>query len=176
MELLRGRLNRMQALINGILEYSRVKRVNISTEEVEVQTLLDELIPVLGVPETHQVSLESAMPVLLTNRTRIEQVFSNLISNAFKYHDKPSGKIRISYEEVGSFHQFTVADDGPGIDPAYHDKIFAIFQTLQPRDKVESTGVGLAIVKKIVEDQGGLVRVQSELGKGAAFIFTLPKS
>ena len=101
-------------------------------------------------------------------------MFSNLISNAFKYHDKPNGTIRVHYEDADHFHQFTVADDGPGIDPAYHEKIFAIFQTLQPRDKVESTGVGLAIVKKIVEDQGG-IRVQSELGKGSAFVFTLPK-
>jgi signal transduction histidine kinase len=175
MELLRGRVNRMQALINGILDYSRVNRGHITTEEIDVQALLHELISALGVPQTHPVSLESPMPVLLTNRTRMEQVFSNLISNAFKYHDKPNGKIRVYYEDVGHFHQFTVADDGPGIDRAYHDKIFAIFQTLQSRDKFESTGVGLAIVKKIVEDQGGRIRVQSELGKGSAFIFTLPK-
>jgi PAS domain S-box-containing protein len=176
MDLLRDRVSRMQALINGVLNYSRVNRTNITVEEVKVSTLLDELVSILGVPETHPVALETPMPVLITNRTRIEQVFSNLISNAIKYHDKPGGRIRVYYEETEAFHQFSVVDDGPGIDPAYHEKIFVIFQTLQASDKIESTGVGLAIVKKIVEDQGGQIWVQSELGQGSAFIFTLPKS
>jgi PAS domain S-box-containing protein len=175
MALLRGRVNRMQALINGVLDYSRVNRTNVTLEEVDILPLLQELISVLGVPETHPVLIDTAMPVLVTNQTRIEQVFSNLISNAFKYHDKPSGRISIQHEETKDFHQFKVVDDGPGIDPEYHEKVFVIFQTLQARDKVESTGVGLAIVKKIIEDQGGRIWIESQPGQGTAFVFTVPK-
>jgi PAS domain S-box-containing protein len=175
MELLRGRVNRMQSLISGILEYSKVNRTKASYEEVDVAVLLQEVQSVLDIPATHPVILQTEMPLLLSNRTRLEQVFSNLISNAYKYHDKPAGHIRIAYQEMKDVHQFSVSDDGPGIAPEYHEKIFIIFQTLQAKDKLESTGVGLAIVKKIIEEQGGKIWVESQPGEGSTFLFTLPK-
>jgi len=103
-------------------------------------------------------------------------VFTNLISNALKYHHHPAtGTVTVGCDDAGEFYLFSVADDGPGIAPEYHERIFVIFQTLTERDTLESTGVGLAIVKKIVERQGGHIGVKSTEGQGAKFIFTWPK-
>jgi PAS domain S-box-containing protein len=175
MNLLRGRVHRMQALINGILEYSRVSRTKASHEDVNVNVMLNDLVSILGIPENYKVILNVGVQMVRTNRIRLEQVFSNLISNAIKYHNKPTGTIEINCIEKKDFYEFSVADDGSGIAPEYHEKIFIIFQTLEARDKVESTGVGLAIVKKIVEEEGGKIWIESELGKGSRFIFTLPR-
>jgi signal transduction histidine kinase len=102
----------------------------------------------------------------------------NLIGNAIKHHDRPQeGRVSVSVADAGELYEFRVADDGPGIDPAYHEKVFVIFQTLEPRDKVEGTGIGLAIVKKTVERFGGAVRVESagRGSRGATFAFTWPR-
>ncbi|OGX82368.1 sensor histidine kinase [Hymenobacter glacialis] len=107
---------------------------------------------------------------------QLQQVFTNLISNALKYHDHPAtGTVEIGCDDAGDFYLFSVADDGPGIDPEYHERVFVIFQTLTERDTLESTGVGLAIVKKIVERQGGRISIKSAEGQGAKFLFTWPK-
>ncbi len=103
------------------------------------------------------------------------QVFSNLISNAIKYHNKPTGEIKIYSDEKADHHVFFVEDDGPGIEKTYHDKIFVIFQTLQERDSFESTGVGLAIVKKILDARKEQIMIKSEPGKGSVFSFTWSK-
>ena len=102
-------------------------------------------------------------------------MFSNLIGNAVKYHDRPDGRVQVSVRDTGAFYEFPVADDGPGIAPQYHEKVFTMFQTLAPRDKVESTGIGLTLVKKIVEDQGGGIVLDSDVGHGATFRLTWPK-
>jgi light-regulated signal transduction histidine kinase (bacteriophytochrome) len=115
------------------------------------------------------------MPVFVTDQTRLCQVFTNLIGNAIKYNDNPKPEIKISAREENANWLFSIQDNGPGIDQKFHEKIFVIFQTLNRRDDVESTGVGLAIVKKIIEDQGGSIWVESELGEGADFKFLWPK-
>ena len=115
------------------------------------------------------------MPVITADRIKIEQVFSNYISNAIKYNDNSEPVIHVGYNDTPTHYHFYVKDNGPGIEAEYHDKVFAIFQTLNARDKVESTGVGLAIVKKIVEEAGGTVWIESAPGQGAAFFFSLPK-
>jgi PAS domain S-box-containing protein len=175
MVILRGRVFRMQNLIDGILSYSRVGRAKAAIEKINVDALVKEVISVVGVSDKFRVNILKDLPTVVTNSTWLEQVFSNLVSNAIKYHDKPSGTITIDYHQFPDFHEFSVADDGPGIAPEFHEKIFVIFQTLNARDNKESTGVGLAIVKKIIEEQGGSIRVESEEGKGAKFIFTIPK-
>jgi light-regulated signal transduction histidine kinase (bacteriophytochrome) len=106
---------------------------------------------------------------------KLQQIFLNLIHNAVKYNDKEDIQIDIGCEDAGANWKFFVRDNGPGIEPKYHDKIFVIFQTLNARDEVESRGVGLAIVKKIIEEEGGKIWVESEKGKGASFCFTWPK-
>jgi signal transduction histidine kinase len=118
--------------------------------------------------------VQPGMPVLHTERLPLQQVFLNLVSNAVKYGG-PGVRVEVSAHDAGQGgHHFTVRDDGPGIAPEYHERIFAIFQTLAARDKVEGTGIGLSIVKKMVESRGGQVWVESAPGRGAAFHFLWP--
>ncbi|NDK54629.1 sensor histidine kinase [Pontibacter fetidus] len=173
--MMRARVHRMENLINGILALARIGRTTLIEEQVDVKELLTETIDLLALPERFKVTMPAHLPVLYTARVQLQQVFSNLISNAAKYNNKPQGRINIAYEEQENFHVFSVADNGPGIDKEYHDRIFIIFQTLQERDAVESTGVGLAIVKKIVEWQGGTIHVDSTPDQGSTFTFYWPK-
>ncbi|MGB7485603.1 MAG: PAS domain S-box protein [Phormidesmis sp.] len=175
-ELLKSRVKRMEGLINGLLEYSRVDRTHQSHERVDVADLIDEVVDSISPPAGFKIELDPNLPVLESKKVPLRQVFSNLITNAVKHHDQPDGTIRISARPVDSFYEFTVADDGPGIEPAYHDKIFVIFQTLQSRDDFESTGIGLSLVQKIVRSEGGTISLNSTLGAGAAFRFTWPKA
>ncbi len=108
-------------------------------------------------------------------KTRIEQVFQNLLSNAIKFMDKPQGKITIACTETNGYWQVSVTDNGPGIEKRHFDRIFQIFQKLSDKKYLDSTGIGLALVKKIVEMYGGKVWVESELGLGTTFFFTLKK-
>jgi PAS domain S-box-containing protein len=176
MELLRGRVRRMEALIDGILQLSRVGRVRTNPEAVRVSELLREVVDLLHPPEGFVIEIGADMPTVTAERLRLEQVFMNLINNAIKYHGPPPGRVWVSWRDAGGNRlEFAVADDGPGIAAQYHEKIFAVFQTLAARDKVEGTGLGLSLVRKIVEDQGGRVWVDSEPGRGATFRFTWPK-
>lgn len=175
MNTLRGRVHRMEALINGILSYSRSTRSKVEIGKVDVGLLLDDILEGILISEKFSVIKKVQMPEIVNNKIWIEQIFSNLISNAIKHHDKPVGKIEINYTEEAAFHKFSVSDDGPGIPKEFQEKVFTIFQTLEARDKVENTGVGLSIVKKIIEEQQGKIWIESEAGKGTSFIFTLPK-
>jgi PAS domain S-box-containing protein len=176
MEMLRGRVHRMEALINGILQYSRVGRVKIRPERVDIEQLIRECIDLLGPPAQFVFDIGPDMPVIVGQKLRLQQVIMNLISNAIKHHDRPGGRLRISARDLGELYEFSFSDNGPGIAPAYHEKIFQLFQTLRPRDQVEATGVGLSLVKRIVESQGGSVQVESQEGHGATFRFTWPKN
>ncbi|MBT2557316.1 CHASE3 domain-containing protein [Hymenobacter sp. ISL-91] len=174
--LMRTRVRRMEHLITGILDLARVGRTPQADEAVFVRQLLREIIDSLELPAGFEVELPFYLPTLHTNQIQLEQVFTNLISNAAKYHHDPAhGRVAIGCVEMPDFYTFSVTDNGPGIAPEYHERIFIIFQTLTERDTLESTGVGLAIVKKIVERRGGTIRVESAEGAGASFIFTWPK-
>jgi light-regulated signal transduction histidine kinase (bacteriophytochrome) len=175
MDLMQGRVHRMEALINGLLQYSRIGRISTASEVVDVEALLAEVIDSLAPPPEFTVTVMPGMPMLMTERLPLEQVFANLISNGIKHNHRPDGQIVISVEEQTDFYEFAVADNGPGIAPEFHNKVFVIFQTLQPRDTVENTGVGLAIVKKIIEDKGGTIALESQPNQGATFRFTWPK-
>lgn len=175
MQLLRGRVHRMEALINGLLEYSRIGRLDAEIETVDVKTLLMEVIDSLALPPTFTVIVDESMPTLTAKRLFLEQVFANLISNAVKHHPRENGQVTISVHDRGGYYEFAVSDDGNGIAPEYHDRIFTIFQTLEARDTKESTGIGLSIVKKIIETEGGSISVDSQVGTGATFRFTWHK-
>jgi PAS domain S-box-containing protein len=175
LDLLRGRVNRMEGLIDGILQYSRIGRVQGDLEPVEVGELLRDVVDLLGVPPEFTVEIGPGMPTITTERVRLQQVFSNLIGNAVKHRSRPDGHVCISTTDEHTMYEFAVADDGPGIAPQYHDRIFVIFQTLASRDTVEGSGLGLSLVKKIVESQGGRIWVESAEGAGATFHFTWPK-
>ena len=173
--LLRGRIHRMENLINGVLEYSRIGRTKIEKENTDLKKMLNQVIDSVVPIEGFEVIIGKKIPTISTEKILIEQVFSNLISNAVKYNDKAIGKIECHYKSLSKFHQFSIKDNGPGIAAEYHKKIFKVFQTIEARDKKESTGIGLSIVKKIIEEKGGSIYIESEENMGANFIFTIPK-
>lgn len=173
-DLIKSRVHRMESLIDGILQYSRVGRVFGTAETVITSELVAEVIQELAPPAGFTILASNNLPAVTAERVRLKQVFANLIGNAIKHHHRAAGRIEVTAEQTGDWYTFSVTDDGPGIAPEYHAKIFEIFQTLQPRDAMESTGVGLALVKKIVEEQGGETGVHSAIGQGATFYFTWP--
>jgi light-regulated signal transduction histidine kinase (bacteriophytochrome) len=175
LNLLTSRVDRMRKLIDGILQYSRIGRVKEEKVVVNLTELVSEVIDTMAPPENITVTVGSELPTIECERTRITQVFQNLISNAVKYMDKPQGRVKVGCVEENGSWRFSVADNGPGIEEKYFEKIFQVFQTLSPRDEVESTGIGLSLVKKIVEMYNGRVWVESQPGKGSTFFFTLPK-
>ncbi|ADE13053.1 sensor histidine kinase [Sideroxydans lithotrophicus] len=175
MRLLINRVHRMDGLIDGILLYSRVGRVKETMTAVDIGRLVPEVIDLLAPPANIAVTIEDPLPTVMAEPTRIQQLFQNLLSNAIKYMDKPEGRIRINCCAEGKQWKFSVSDNGPGIKQQHFEKIFQLFQTLAPRDRVESSGVGLALVKKIVEMYGGTIWVESVVGEGSTFFFTLPR-
>jgi signal transduction histidine kinase len=175
-QLIKGRLTRAENLIQGILLYARVGREMPVRENVDLNEMIQEVLENVAPEVSQRVEVQNELPTIFTERIPLEQVFSNLISNAIKYHDKKDGFVRISFRDTDQQYKFFVEDNGPGIDRIYHDKIFMIFQTLHERDIAESTGVGLAIVKKILEDRKQSIKVISTPGKGSTFVFTWPKT
>ena len=175
LKLLRGRVFRLEALLNGLLDYSQVNRLAIAIEPVDVAELLARVVEMIAPPPTFGVEIIGPMPQLSTRRLLLQQVFLHLIENAVDHHPTESGTVRISVQSQGDYYKFTVADDGQGIDPHFHSRIYTIFQTLRARDVHESTGIGLAIVKKIVTMEGGNVHLKSDVGQGASFSFTWRK-
>jgi len=170
--LIRNRTDRLDGFISGLLDYSKAGHQGLEIESVSLHRLVREVVETLTPPATLSIIWPSEMPVIRTYKLLLHQVLSNLIGNAIKYHDKEDGKVEITLEEGENQLTFSVIDDGPGIDPAYHDQIFGIFQTLNGRDEIESTGIGLSIVKKIVERQQGRLFLDSAVGKGSQFTFT----
>ena len=175
MQLLISRVKRMHNLIDGILEYSRVGRVKEEKIPVNLNELLDEIIDIIAPPDNIEITVENKLPTLSFERTRIGQVFQNLLSNATKFMDKPKGTIKIGSINKGDNWEFYVSDNGPGIEEKHFSKIFKIFQTLQPRDEFESTGIGLTLIKKIINMYDGKIWIKSKVGDGTTFYFTLPK-
>jgi two-component system, LuxR family, sensor kinase FixL len=176
LRLLTNRVRRMDGLIDGILQYSRVGRVKEAVVAVNLDRVVREVLDSLAPPASITVSIDNPLPTIMSEPTRIQQVFQNLLSNAIKYMDKPAGEIHVACNAEGRQWKFSISDNGPGIKQQHFEKIFQLFQTLAPRDRVESSGVGLALVKKIVEMYGGQIQVDSTVGTGSTFSFTLPRA
>jgi PAS domain S-box-containing protein len=175
LDLLTKRVDKMHSLIDGILQYSRVGRLDKQAALIDLNELMPEVIDMVSVPDHIVVNIENELPVIEFEPTRISQVFQNLISNAVKYMDKPQGQIRIDCLEKADCWQFSINDNGPGIKEEYFERIFQMFQILVSEDEFDSTGIGLAIVKRIIETYGGNIWVESEFGYGSTFFFTVPK-
>ncbi|MBF9143565.1 sensor histidine kinase [Hymenobacter properus] len=171
---MKGRLSRLEDLINGLLAYARVGRTAQPPTPVDVAQLLGEVAE-LVVPPDFTLRIGPDMPTFVTDRLGLQQVFTNLLSNAVKYHHRGAGHLEVTCRDIGRCYEFRVQDDGPGIAPEYHQKIFLLFQTLRDRHTAESTGIGLSIVQKIIDEHKGSIRVESAPGQGAGFIFTWPK-
>lgn len=176
LRLMKERVSKMNELITGILNYSRVGKDKIPVGRTDLHKLVEDICNSISPPESIQIVIEGNLPILETKEILINQVFSNLINNAIKYHHPSGGHITISCKELKTEWQFNVEDDGPGIDPKYHDTIFGIFKSANSKDSQKGTGIGLALVKKIVESEGGKISLISEPGQGSTFSFTLPKS
>ena len=172
LDLIRYSVERMDALINSILQYSSIDKNQTEAYEVDLNVILDDIISLIQIPE-HISFLKDEMPTVKGDKFRMQQLFQNLIENAIKYNDKDEGLIEIRVKSRDDFWEFRVTDNGKGIDRVYYDKIFDVFSSLE--DKNHSTGIGLSIVKKIVEFYQGKIWVESEPGKGTSFLFTLKK-
>ncbi|WP_051084315.1 ATP-binding protein [Segetibacter koreensis] len=175
LDLVKGRVTRSENLIQGILTYARVGKEVKEHEEIKLTALIDEILENLPVKQGIHINVQKDMPVIYSEKIPLMQIFTNLISNAIKYHNKEKGEIKVYSKEQKNNYEFFVEDDGPGIASSHQKKIFMIFQTLQDRDSFESTGVGLAIVKKILDDRKEQIKILSEPGKGSVFSFTWSK-
>jgi signal transduction histidine kinase len=175
LNILLGRVDRMYELIDGVLRYSRAGRTEEHPLRVDLNKFVPEIVDMLASPENVKVTIESTLPVIECEETRVMQLFQNLLSNAIKYMDKPDGRIRVGCVEEGDFWKFSIADNGPGIEKKHFERIFKMFHALVVADKPEGTGVGLTIAKKIAEMCGGKIWVESQIGTGSTFFFTLPK-
>ncbi|MCF2446266.1 PAS domain S-box protein [Dyadobacter sp. CY345] len=173
--LLRGRVHRMEGLINGILSYSRAGRIKTNKEKFLVKSVIDDLCETFSSKKQIEFKLEGNPDLeMVSEKITLIQILQNLISNGIKYNDKPDIEITIGWKNNNHELEFFVRDNGPGISPEFHDKIFVIFQTLQSRDEFESTGVGLAIVKKILDEKHARIWIESTMGIGTTFHFTWP--
>lgn len=171
---MRRRVVSMETLIQDLLEFCRAGATRESLESVDTRALVEGLFDVLNVPEDFEITVNDSLPVLTTFRVPLEQIFRNLIGNAIKHHTGPAGRVEVSARVEECHVEFSVSDDGPGIAPEYQERVFQLFQTLRGKDEVEGTGIGLSVVKKIVESQEGTLRVESREGEGATFHFTWP--
>ena len=178
MTILRKRVIRLKNLLNDLLEYSRVGRKTnqLYKEEINGKELLDDIITLIDPPKHFTFHIHENFASIRINRMPLQQIFLNLINNAIKHHDKKKGNISISVEQTNTHYKFSVTDDGPGIPEKYQRKVFEMFQTLKPRDEVEGSGMGLAIVDKIVKTYGSnSLKLESKTGEGCAFSFSWPK-
>lgn len=170
-DLLEKTLETMESLISDVLEYSSAGTNTQEAENVDLNETLKDLKNLLYIPENISFKIIKKLPVVKGDKTKFQQLFQNFISNAIKFCDKEIGIIEIDYEFKNTFHQFSIKDNGIGIEKKYHDKIFQVFHSLNKRE--DSTGIGLSIVKKIIDLYNGDIWLESEPNVGTTFYFTI---
>ncbi|MDH5366262.1 MAG: PAS domain S-box protein [Cyclobacteriaceae bacterium] len=175
LDLMKSRILRMSHLIDGILQYSRLSKPSEISKTVNINNVLSEITKSLLIKKSTILNIQPNLPIIQADETRIQQLFQNLISNALKFADTEHPKVDISCRDADKYWEFRIQDNGIGIEKKHYDRIFQIFQTLKSRDEMENTGIGLSIVKKIVENYGGKVWVKSEIDVGSTFFFLLKK-
>ncbi|MEM6719874.1 MAG: ATP-binding protein [Bacteroidota bacterium] len=171
--LIRNNVEKMDRLVNGILKYSTIGTISHNFYKVNLNQTVQKIIDFMDIPEHFTVSIPQDLPIVTADNFRMEELFRNLLRNAIKFNDKPQGEITIGYADKGEFWEFYVKDNGKGIEAKYFDKVFEAFQKLENHYK--STGIGLSIVKKIIELYHGEIWIESTPNLGTTFYFTLKK-
>lgn len=175
MHLLLDRVELMHQLIDGVLKYSRAGHTEEEPAPLDLNEFIPEAIDMLDAPDNITITVQDNMPVINCQETQFMQLFQNLLSNAIKYMDKPEGRINVGCVEENGFWKFSIADNGPGIEERHFERIFKMFQSLSVTEDFRGTGVGLTVAKKIVELHGGNIWVESKVGEGSTFFFTIPR-
>lgn len=173
--LVKNRSERMALMIDGIFEYTKAGKGSIGKKLIDSKAVIENCFYNINFKNKFKLKLKDPIPNIYFNEHQFSQIFQNLIDNSIKHHDKESGVLSVQCEDQDEFYKFTLSDDGPGINENSLTRIFEIFQSLQPKNGNENTGIGLAIVKKIIEDNEGEIRCESKLGEGSNFIFTIKK-
>jgi len=173
LDLIANNVEKMDDLISGILNYATISEAQIESYDVDLNNLIADILNIIFIPETIAFRISDKLPVVKGDKFRLQQLFQNLIDNAIKYNDKPEGVIEIGAFDEKGFHGFYIKDNGKGIETKYYEKIFQTFQKLD--NTIDTTGIGLSIVKKIVTFYEGSIRVESQPKKGSTFYFTLKK-
>lgn len=176
MDLLRNRVARMERLLEDLLQHSRIGRIAPPTTMISGPDLVEEIRSLAGTPGTFTLEVANSMSRIMVQKMPLQTVLLNLVANAIKHHDRDHPHIRIAVLETPRMHIFTIEDDGPGIAPRYHKKVFELFQTLQPRDRVDSSGMGLAMVRKHVDVVGGTIELISDGKRGTTFRLHWPRT
>ena len=173
--MLTERAKRADKQVDSILQYLGIGQLKEEQDQLDLNEVLGEIICEIDPPENVNITIENNLPVLMCKKTQIRQIFHRLLDNAVRHMDREEGQIKVGCTEEECYWKFSVVDNGPGIDQKYYKRIFKIFQKLSPSDETESTGIGLSIAKKIVDINAGRIWVESEIGEGSTFFFTLPK-
>jgi light-regulated signal transduction histidine kinase (bacteriophytochrome) len=168
---------RMRQLVNDLLTFSRIDTKAVDFTAVNMNKVVDAVRNELhfAIGEADAEVIVDTLPAVLGDESQLKQLLTNLVSNAVKFHNDEKPKIEISCTKDRNEWTFAVKDNGIGIDPRYHDRVFQMFQRLHTRDEYSGTGIGLAVAQKIVERHGGRIWVESEQGRGATFYFTIPR-
>ncbi len=174
LQLMSDKVKEMRKLIDAILQYSRAGQIITDKSLVDLNTLVSTTIELLSPPDTMKIHIDNRLPTIFCEETKIGQVFQNLIGNGIKYIDKPVGEIHISSKQENNHYLFIISDNGPGIPEEFYEQIFQIFNKVNKNENIDSSGVGLSIVKKIIEQHGGKIWVDSKIAEGSRFLFTLP--
>lgn len=173
--LLKNRVKRIESMMNALTELSRVRRMELDIAETNVTNLIQDILDII--PEKKNIQIEiGQMPVFRTMHRKLYKVLFALIENAIFFHDKPNGKVIAYCQDQGDMYTFGIKDNGPGIPEELISKVFTVFYTVNPKDIVETTGVGLTLAKKIVEFVGGEIKLYSRQNEGCEVIFTWPKT
>lgn len=170
--------NKLRSLIDGLLEYSKSESVlKEKKTKIDLKDLKNDIIGLFNYDHKIELDIKTSIKEIVTNKAALDQILINLIANAIKYNDKKNIEIEMGISESETHYEFYVQDNGPGIALEYQERIFKIFEVMANKDRfgITGNGIGLATVKKIVENSGGFIKVESEIEKGAKFIFTLEK-
>ena len=170
------RVDRLSTLLSDLLEYAQAGHADSNVAVIDVQKTVKDIAELVDPSGRFELKITVNVRTVETHTTPLRQILLNLINNATKHHDRDHGEIAVDVQKVGSRLRFTVSDDGPGIDPDYHDRVFGLFETLKSRDEIEGSGLGLAIIRKLVEHHGGTITIASDpqVTRGTTFTFDFP--